>query len=148
MRYTKTTRWLVATLFICTLFACASKPKVLSAPQVLLQEINKTGKARVLLNNFSNVSMRFTNMSYALSIAGQPAAKGVLNFDLDVPQDSPEQVDASFDLTAVAQSALTGNGPVQYTLSGMITSSKPSRKNEYTYSGTLSPIPGKPGQWR
>jgi LEA14-like dessication related protein len=145
----QTKRTLCALLMIATLTGCmGARPKVISAPQVLIQSLSQDGQARVVLHNYSNVPMQFSEMRYELKFAGVMAASGALAMDIEVPQDSPESVTLTFVLNPAAKQKLTLNQPIAYTLTGMMTASKPSRRDEFSYQGQLSPIPGKPGEWR
>jgi hypothetical protein len=133
------------------LAACSARPKVVSVPQVFIQELNVDGnqvRARVLLHNFSNVEMTFSELNYTLSFAGLPAAAARVPMELLVPMDSPESTAITLGLSADAMKYLRGNAPFVYNISGTITSSKPSRVFEFNYDGRLSPTPGKPGAWR
>ena len=151
-------------MLIALLFAgCGAKPRVLSVPQVLIQALElgangmpgpapgrATGNAaaRVLLHNFSNVTMHFSELDYHLSIDGVESAADVVALDLEVPMDSPESVQLTLTLSARALRQLQHNTSVAYALHGTIRSSKPSRTFEFQYEGRLSATPGKSGYWR
>ena len=137
------------------LTSCYNRTKVLSVPQVLIQEIQvNPGKvtARVLLHNFSNVEMTFSELNYRLSITNEGGndvvAKAVVPLDLFVPMDSPESTTITLVLAPEALKLLNGDQAFGYAIAGTITSSKPSRVFEFNYEGKLSPTPGKPGFWR
>jgi hypothetical protein len=139
-------------LFVLTLglmlSACVGKPKVVSTPQVLIQELNTDGQARVVLHNFSNVPMTFSQLRYSLSFQGKLAAEGVEALSIEVPPNSPEQISIKLTISEQSRLLLDARQPIAYTLKGMIVSSKPSRKSEYIYEGRLNPVPGKAGSWR
>ncbi len=147
-----------AALIISVAFAftgCFNRPKVLSVPQVLIQELHvMPGKvtARVLLHNFSNVEMTFSELNYRLSITDGPTnkvvAQAIVPLDLLVPMDSPESTTIDLAFAPEALKLLNGNQAFGYSIAGTITSSKPSRVFEFNYDGKLSPTPGKPGFWR
>lgn len=152
-------RRIVYTAFIvsaCIAMAgCYNRPKVLSVPQVLIQELQvMPGKvtARVLLHNFSNVEMTFSELNYRLSITeGQRnlvVAQAIVPLDLFVPMDSPESTTITLAFAPEAMRLLNGDQAFNYSIAGTITSSKPSRVFEFNYEGKLSPTPGKPGFWR
>ncbi len=137
------------------LAGCYNRTKVVSVPQVLIQELQVTpGKitARVLLHNFSNVEMTFSELNYRFSITdGQDnniVAQAIVPLDLLVPKDSPESTTISLALAPAALTLLNGDQAFGYSIAGTITSSKPSRVFEFNYNGKLSPTPGKPGFWR
>jgi hypothetical protein len=138
-------------LIALTLCACSAKPKVVSVPQVFIQELNVSASkvnARVLLHNFSNVEMTFSELNYQLSFAGKPVANARIPLDLLVPMDSPESTGITLNLNADGLKLVQGAQAFGYQISGTITSSKPSRVFEFNYDGKLSPTPGKPGAWR
>ena len=143
-------------IFVCfALSSCYNRTKVLSVPQVLIQEIQvKPGKvtARVLLHNFSNVEMTFSELNYRLSTTDgrskEVVAEAVVPLDLFVPMDSPESTTITLVLAPEALKLLNGDQAFGYSIAGTVTSSKPSRVFEFNYDGKLNPTPGKPGFWR
>ena len=142
--------WLCLALAL-VLSACAVNPKVLGVPQVLIQELqqqNGTVRARVLLHNFSNVEMNFSELDYQLNFAGAPAAAAKATMSLLVPPGSPESLEIELSLSSQAQQTLKTGGRFDYEISGTITSSKPSRQFRFNYQGKLGPTPGKVGSWR
>jgi hypothetical protein len=138
-------------LIALALCACSAKPKVVSVPQVFIQELNVSANkvnARILLHNFSNVEMTFSELNYQLSFAGKPVTHARIPLDLLVPMDSPESTSVTLNLNADGLKLVQGAQAFGYQISGTITSSKPSRVFEFNYDGKLSPTPGKPGAWR
>ncbi len=146
---------------MCLIFAgtalvgCANRTKVVSVPQVLIQEIQvNPGKvtARLLLHNFSNVEMTFSELNYRLSVtdgrSSNVVAEAKVPLDLLVPMDSPESTTVTLVLAPRALKLLNSDQAFGYSIAGTITSSKPSRVFEFNYDGKLSPTPGKPGFWR
>ena len=137
------------------LAGCFNRTKVVSVPQVLIQELQvNPGKitARVLLHNFSNIEMTFSELNYRLSItegrSNIVVAQAIVPLDLLVPMDSPESTTITLVLAPEALKLLNSDKAFGYAISGTITSSKPSRVFEFNYDGQLSPTPGKPGFWR
>lgn len=151
MNNSKVITWACLALLSLLLGACVNRPKVLGTPQVLIQELQQhDGKvrARVLLHNFSNVEMNFSELNYQLRFSAQPAAQAIQPLNLLVPPGSPESVEVELSLTAEAQKILSSGGRFDYEISGTITSSKPSRQFRFNYQGKLGPTPGKAGSWR
>jgi len=155
----KPLRRIIYTAFIvCACIAlagCYNRTKVVSVPQVLIQELQvMPGKvtARVLLHNFSNVEMTFSELNYRLSITEERSAKivaqAIVPLDLFVPMDSPESTTITLELAPAAMKLLHSDQAFGYSIAGTIRSSKPSRVFEFNYDGNLSPTPGKPGFWR
>ena len=137
------------------LAGCYNRNKVVSVPQVLIQELHVTPDkvtARVLLHNFSNVEMTFSELNYRLSItearSNTVVAQAVVPLDLLVPMDSPESTNITLMLAPAALKLLNSDQAFGYSIAGTITSSKPSRVFEFNYDGKLSPTPGKAGFWR
>lgn len=150
---------IVYTAFIISaaiaLVGCYNRNKVVSVPQVLIQELHVTPEkvtARVLLHNFSNVEMTFSELNYRLSIvegrSNNVVASAIVPLDLLVPMDSPESTNITLVLAPAAIKLLNSDQAFGYSIAGTITSSKPSRVFEFNYDGKLSPTPGKPGFWR
>lgn len=132
--------------------SCANKPKVVASPQVLLQSLSVSataqGDARILLHNFSNIPMTFIAMRGEFKLAGQFAAPLSLDFSLEIPGESPENVPAKLVLSPAALNLLNASRPLPYTLEGKITTIKPNRTFNFYYEGQLNPTPGIPGSWR
>jgi LEA14-like dessication related protein len=149
-------RILIALAAAALLNACGglggrNAPRVVSGPQVLVQEIkleNDQAVARVLLHNFSNVEITFSRLQFQLKFEGITVAEGSQTLELLVPQDSPENLSLNLRLSPAGISRLKGKTAFAYSIGGKIESSKPSRTFDYTYEGELSPTPGKPGFWR
>ncbi len=150
---------IVYTAFIISaaiaLAGCYKRNKVVSVPQVLIQELHVMPEkvtARVLLHNFSNVEMTFSELNYRLSIvegrSNNVVASAIVPLDLLVPMDSPESINITLVLAPAAIKLLNSDQAFGYSIAGTITSSKPSRVFEFNYDGKLSPTPGKPGFWR
>jgi hypothetical protein len=150
MQYNRS-RWLFLTLWAVVLTGCFRQPKVVSVPQVLLQELQRTAdgaQARVLLHNFSNVEMTYSELDYSLRFGGVEVARAKVPLNLLVPKDSPENTTLMLRLSPAGRARLKGNEGFTFSISGTITSSKPSRVFEFNYEGRLSPTPGKPDFWR
>ena len=131
--------------------ACAVRPEVLGTPQILLQSLTVergTAQLRVIVHNVSNVPMLFDELNYQLLLSGVTAGSGILDLDLEVPPNSTDAVNTRLPLSAEALTALAQPQAIEYTLKGMIRSSKPSVRFEFLYQGRLSPNPGKAGTWR
>lgn len=138
-------------LAVFVLSACAVRREVLGAPQILLQSLNVergTAQLRLVVTNVSNVAMRFDELNYQLLLTGVSAGSGVLDLDLEVPPNSTEALNTRLPLSPEALRALSQPQTLEYTLKGMIRSSKPSVRFEFLYQGRLSPTPGKAGTWR
>jgi hypothetical protein len=144
-------RVLTSCLVLLVLSACGVRPKVVSVPQVLLQELHDQGQtvtARVLLHNFSNVEMTFSELNYTLRFNSQIVASARVPLALLVPMDSPESSNITLSLNGAGKALLAGSRAFGYQISGTISSSTPSRVFEFNYEGNLSPTPGKAGFWR
>ena len=151
MKNSRKIAWVCLCAVIALLSACAGNPKVLGVPQVLIQELEQTNdnvRARVLLHNFSNVEMNFSELNYELRFSAAPAAAARETMSLLVPPGSPESLEIQLLLSPQAQQILKSGGRFDYEISGTITSSKPSRQFRFNYQGKLGPTPGKPGSWR
>lgn len=143
--------WVGLALLSLLIGGCVGMPKVLGAPQVLIQELlQHDGKvrARVLLHNFSNVEMNFSELNYELRFSSAAAAQARESMDLLVPASSPESLEVTLALSPQAQKILNSGSRFDYQISGTITSSKPSREFRFNYQGKLGPTPGKAGSWR
>ncbi len=149
-------RLLISSVLALQLYGCANNPKVVASPQVLLQSLRiaaganatSNAEARILMHNFSNIPMTFTSMRGEFKVAGRFAAPIDLDFSLEIPAESPENVNATLVLSPEAAVSLSASHPLQYTLQGTITTIKPSRSFKFFYEGQLNPTPGVIGAWR
>jgi hypothetical protein len=149
-------RLLISSVLALQLYGCATNPKVVASPQVLLQGLRidaganatSNAEARILMHNFSNIPMTFTSMRGEFKLEGKPAALLSLDFSLELPGESPENLNTTLALSPAAMIALSASQPLQYTLQGTITTIKPSRSFKFFYEGQLNPTPGVIGAWR
>ena len=149
-------RFLISLLLALQLSGCATDPKVVASPQVLLQGLrigtganaSSGAQARILMHNFSNIPMTFTSMRGEFKLAGRSAAPIALDFSLEIPGESPENLNATLILSPQALVSLSKPQPLQYTLQGTITTIKPNRSFKFFYEGQLNPTPGITGAWR
>lgn len=141
-------------LLAALLAACASgPPKRVFPPQGSLQELRVEADgqwvARIRVQNFSTVPMRFSRVEATLSINGQEATRLVLSPDLTVGPGSNEIFEHRFAPAAGPKSfvdqALANRGSVRYQLSGRIASSEPVSDHPFDYQSALDPVPGLTG---
>lgn len=137
-------------LAVLWLAACGGGPvRRINPPTASVQQLrvlDAQWELVVRVNNFSTVPMRFERIDTALEIGGQsiPLA-GTLGFD--IPGQSADV--ATFRVASVAHALdAAAQGGTPYRLSGTITTSEPSERFEFERDSRLSPVPGKPGEYR
>jgi hypothetical protein len=144
-------------LLATALAACASgPPKRVFPPQGSLQElrVDADGQwvARIRVQNFSTVPMRFSRVEATLSINGEEATRLVLSPDLTVGPGSNEIFEHRFTPTAgpkaTVDQALANRRSVRYQLTGRIASSEPVTDHPFDYQSALDPVPGLSGVLR
>jgi hypothetical protein len=141
-------------LLAITLAACASgPPKRVFPPQGSLQElrVDADGQwvARIRVQNFSTVPMRFSRVEATLSINGEEATRLVLSPELTVGPGSNEIFEHRFAPAAgpkaAVDQALANRRAVRYQLTGRIASSEPVTDHPFDYQSALDPVPGLAG---
>jgi len=144
----------LAVLLAATLAACASgPPKRVFPPQGSLQELRVQADgqwvARVRIQNFSTVPMRFSRIEATLLINGEEATRLALDPGMTVGPGSNEIVEHRFTPAAgpkaAVDQALANRRAVRYQLTGRITSSEPATNHPFDYQSALDPVPGLTG---
>jgi len=141
-------------LLVAALAACASgPPKRVFPPQGSVQELRVLADgqwvARIRVQNFSTVPMRFSRVEATLSINGVEATRLVLAPDLGVGPGSNEIIEHRFTPAAgpraAVDEALANRRAVRYQLAGRIASSEPVTDHPFDYQSALDPVPGLTG---
>jgi hypothetical protein len=150
-------RLLLTALVLVLLAGCAGgPPKRVFPPQVSVQELRFEADGRwttqLRIRNFSTVSMRFSRLQGALTIAGQEAAAFDFDPGLSVGPGSTELVQHSFlpapAAKAALESAIAAGRGARYRVAGEIRSSDPGTTDRYEYESALDPVPGLSGVLR
>lgn len=131
-------------------------PKRVYPPQANLQElqVQPDGRwvAKIRLQNFSTVPMRFSRFEATLSVGGQEATRINIDPAMSVGPGSIEVVSHAFTPAAgpraAVDQALANRRSIRYQLVGRIASSEPSTDNPFEYQSGLDPVPGLPGVLR
>ena len=144
-------------LLVLVLAACSGGPvKRVFPPQASLQElrVQDDGQwvAKIRLQNFSTVPMRFSRLQATLNIAGQEATRIDIDPAISVGPGSIEVVDHRFTpatgpRTAVDE-ALAQRRAVRYQLTGRLASSEHDTDDAFDYTSALDPVPGLAGVLR
>ncbi len=139
------------------LSACASgPPKRINPPQVAIQRLTTQTdgafEVELRLENQSDIAMRFASVDLAFRIAGIDAGRLTAQPDLEVASHSAETVILKLVAGADANEPLaagrTSNAAVHYMLRGNVVISEPKREYDIQFESRLSPVPGKPGEFR
>lgn len=141
-------------LLVAALAACSSgPPKRVFPPQGSLQELRVEADgqwvARIRIQNFSTVPMRFSRVEATLSVNGEQATQLLLNPGLTVGPGSNEILEHRFTPAAgpkaAVEQALANRGSVRYQFTGRIASSEPVTDHPFDYQSALDPVPGLTG---
>lgn len=142
---------------LALLAACAGgPPKRVYPPQATIQELqvqaDGSWQARIRIQNFSTVPMRFSRLQASLLVAGTEAARIDADPALTVGPGSAEVIvqrlvpaDAA---RAAVDAALANRRGVRYALSGRLASSDPGTDDPIEYESALDPVPGLEGVLR
>lgn len=147
-------------LFCClVLAACGGggPRKRVFPPSASVQELTVEADGRwtvaLRLQNFSNVTQRFGQVTGTLRVGGHDAGPITLVPDLAVGPESVEIFDLQLAPSpAAAQAvadAIATRRSVRYALDGTITSVEPSRRSDrFEHDSQLTPVPGLAGVLR
>lgn len=148
-------------LVLCTLVlsACGGggPRKRIFPPSASVQELTVAADGSwtlaVRLQNFSNVTQRFGQVTGTLRVGGHDAGPVSLVPDAAVGPESVEIFDLRVTPSpAAAQAvadAIAARRSVRYELEGEITSVEPDRRRDrFDFDSQLTPVPGLPGVLR
>jgi hypothetical protein len=102
------------------------------------------------LHNFSTVPMRFAVVESRLWIDGADAGDFVQEPAMQVPRLNAEVHEFEFDPAPAASAALErrADAGFSYRLEGVIRTEEPGGEFPFFYDGRLTPVPGRPGEFR
>ncbi len=137
-----------AALVLLALIAGCGPVKRINPPAATVQrlEVVAPGGAvqiELRLHNHSDVTTTFDRFDGTLALGGGEATPLAVEIGLDVPAHAAEVVRAS-----VAAAALPLDRPLRYRLDGRIATREPRGSYPVEYESTLSPVPGRPGEFR
>lgn len=147
----------LALFALALLAACAGgPPKRVYPPQATIQELrvqpDGRWQARIRIQNFSTVPMRFSRLQASLLVGGQEAARIDADPALTVGPGSAEVVEQLLSPSAAGKAAvdaaLANRRGVRYALSGRLASSDPGTDDPIEYESALDPVPGLEGVLR
>ena len=121
--------------------ACASAPpKRINPPAVSIQRLVMQASGayaiELRLQNHSDVPMHFAGINLQLRVAGIDAGRLRTQPDIDVSPHNAEIVH------------LRLSADKSYMLRGTVDISEPKRSYDIVFESRLSPVPGKPGEFR
>lgn len=152
---------MLAVLSVLALAGCASK----STPTGLIYRVNPPGvmvqalrvdeggsaTATLRLANFSTVATTFAALDLELVFESTPPLRIVLEPGLDVPALTSDVIDTPLDLPPAARAAVSraaGTGVLAYRIVGRVTTARPDGRHRVEFESRLSPVPGRPGEFR
>lgn len=139
------------------LAACSGgPPKRVFPPQATVQELRVADDgrwvARLRIQNFSTVPMRFNRLDATFVVAAHEAARFALDPDVTVGPGSAEVFEHAFEpapaAAAAVRTALADRRGVRYALTGRLLSADPGTDDAIDYRSALDPVPGLDGVLR
>ena len=131
------------------LAACGGPLKRINPPAATLQGLAlHDGGALALdlrIQNHSDVSTRVGRFDGEIAFDGRAALALALPIDLDVPAHAAEVVPARIDAAGWKPDPAR---TLRYRLAGKVTTIEPRGSYEIEYESMLSPVPGRPGEFR
>jgi hypothetical protein len=119
--------------------------------QALRLEDASAATVTLRLSNFSTVSTTFTELDLELTLDGADPVPVVARPGLEVPALNADVVAVRIDLTASAAAAVRrtdATGALPYRIAGRIVTSPPDGRHRVEFESRLSPVPGRPGEFR
>lgn len=156
MTFTRLLAWL---LLLAALGACNRSgnlgmirrinPPVASVQQLALRA-DGSWHLVLRLHNFSTVPMRFAEIESGLWIDGADAGGFVEAPAMQVPRLNAEVHEFEFAPAPAARAALerAASAGFDYRLEGSIRTEEPGGQFPFYYDGRLTPVPGRPGEFR
>jgi hypothetical protein len=152
-------RLFVLTLSIGLLAGCGSGTGIvrrINPPAASIQRlaVDASGAIAIELRvqNYSTVPMKFLRIDASVRIAGIDAGRIALTPGIEIPGQSGDVVPATLSPdsgTAPALRAqLQANTGIAYALNGSIATEDPDKTFPFTFDSRLSPVPGRPGEFR
>jgi hypothetical protein len=133
---------------LAALVAACGPVKRINPPAATVQRLAVEGDAVVLelrVQNHSDVSTRVARFDGTIALDGGAPLPLALAIDLDVPPHAAEVVVAR---VAAAGLATKPERTLRYRLEGRIETSEPRGDYPVEYESRLSPVPGRPGEFR
>lgn len=128
--------------------AACGPVKRINPPAATVQRLALEGDAIALdlrVHNHSDVATRVARFDGTIALdAGAPRPLS-LPIDLEIPQHAAEVVGTRIDATGWAPAP---GSTVRYRLEGRISTSDPRGDYRVEYESRLSPVPGRPGEFR
>ena len=135
-------------LGLAALLAACGPVKRINPPAATVQRLAVEGEAVVLelrVQNHSDVSTRVARFDGTIALDGGSPLPLALAIDLDVPPHAAEVVAAR---VGAAGLATTPERTLRYRLEGRIETREPRGDYPIEYESRLSPVPGRPGEFR
>ena len=160
MQATRTLRpiaWMLAALLLA---ACTSTSgnlgmiRRVNPPIASLQQVAVLPDGRwhvvLRLNNFSTVPMRFMEVESAVWIDGADAGRIVQAPAMQVPRLNAEVHAFDFEPAPAARAEMQRavEQGFSYRLEGIIRTEEPEGSFPFAFDGRLTPVPGRPGEFR
>lgn len=153
MRF-RSIRAVALVLAVAALSACGPVKRV-NPPAAIVQRLvlaNDRATLDVRLQNHSDVETRFGALDLAVAIEGQGVGRIERSASVTAAPHSVEvvSVDLAVDPAARAaiDAALASGKSIRYRIDGRIKTEEPDGSYPIEYESRLSPVPGRPGEFR
>ena len=155
LQYRQLLPMMALSLVFVLLSACGSREvKRVNPPQVTIQKLELQSGRHIVLDlrvqNHSDVPTRFSYVGLDLQLASRDASRIDIDTNIQVTPHSSEVIEYRFqpsdEIAAAFERALQSG--ITYRLRGEVRSSEPKRNDVVEFDGRLSPVPGKPGEFR
>jgi hypothetical protein len=130
--------------------------KRVNPPSASIDRLNASDPATIRLSlrlqNFSTVPTRFEQFDAGISLDDAPAGRLQAAPGIEIPGLTSDVVEiawspAAADRARVAAAARDGR-VLRYRLEGTIRTSEPAGTFEFEFESRLTPVPGRPGEFR
>ena len=138
----------VAVFLLLAALAACGPVKRINPPAASVQRLAVAPGGQLTLDlrvqNHSDLSTRVGRFDGQISLDGRAAQTLSVPIDLDVPAHAAEVV----TVTLRSGDSIATDKNVRYRLLGRIVTDEPSGSYEVEHESMLSPVPGRPGEFR
>lgn len=158
----RTVATVVALAFLLLLAACGGGRtqtgliRRINPPSAALERLTVANgtpvSVAIRLQNFSTVPTGYGLLDAAVSINGWPVGRLQVEAGIDIPGLSSDVISAQLPLAdadrARIDAAVTRGAALAYRLEGTIQTIDPDGRFEFEFESRLTPVPGRPGEFR
>ena len=149
-------RLIAMSIALGVLAACGPPTHPINPPNATIQQLDVlpdgSWKIQIRLENFSDITVRYSTFKASLRVAGVAAGEISLNPQLDIPGENADIVATTLKPDADVRKAFASDvklpGGVPYELKGTINITTAGKDFKFEHKSRLLPVPGIANQYR